>query len=77
MRKGQITIPGDVGQALQVMAGDRVGCLEIEPVRFEVVAATRSITELKGMFGKTGKNVSIEEMNRTAARGVSDSQLIG
>jgi antitoxin PrlF len=77
MRKGQITIPADVGQALQVVAGDRVGCLEIEPVRFEVVAATRSITELKGMFGKTGKNVSIEEMKRTAARGTSGSQLIG
>jgi hypothetical protein len=58
------TTPADVGQALQVVAGDRVGCLEIEPVRFEVVAATRSITELKGMFGKTGKNVSIEHHPR-------------
>lgn len=51
--------------------------LEIEPDRFEFVAATRSITELKGMFGKTRKNVSIEEMNRAAARGASDSQPIG
>lgn len=70
--KGQITIPADVRQALQVEAGDRVKFLEVEPGRFEVVAATRSVTELKGMFGKAGKTVSIDEMNRTiAARGAS------
>jgi AbrB family looped-hinge helix DNA binding protein len=68
--KGQITIPADVRQALQVEAGDRVEFLEVEPGRFEVVAATRSVTQLKGMFGKVGKTMSIEEMNRTiAARG--------
>lgn len=70
--KGQITIPANVRQALQVEAGDRVEFLEVEPGRFELVAATRSITELKGMFGNAGKKVSIEEMNRTiAARGAS------
>ena len=70
--KGQITIPADVRQALQVEAGDRVEFLAVEPGRFEVVAATRSVTELKGMVGKAGKTVSIEEMNRTiAARGAS------
>jgi AbrB family looped-hinge helix DNA binding protein len=70
--KGQITIPADVRQALQVEAGDRVEFLEVQPGRFEVVAATRSVRELKGMFGKAGKTVSIEEMNRTiAARGAS------
>lgn len=30
--KGQITIPADVRQALQVEAGDRVGFLEAEPI---------------------------------------------
>ena len=40
--------------------------------RFEVVAATHSVTELKGMFGKTAKRVSIEGMNKAiAARGAS------
>lgn len=68
MRKEQITIPADVGQALQVVAGDRLEFLEIDRGRFEFIAASRSITELKGTFGKAGKNVSIEEMNR-AARG--------
>jgi len=46
--------------------------VEVEPGRFEVVAATRSVTELKGMFGKSAKRVSIEDMNRAiAARGAS------
>ena len=63
--KGQITIPADVRQALQVKAGDRVEFVEVAPGRFEFMAATRSVTQLKGMFGKrVAKPVSIEEMNR-------------
>jgi antitoxin PrlF len=70
--KGQITIPVNVRQALQVEPGDRVEFVEIEPGRFEVVAATHSVKELKGMFGKPAKSVSIEEMNKTiAARGAA------
>ena len=62
--KGQITIPANVRQALQVEPGDRVEFVEIDTGRFEVVAATRSVTELKGMFGKPKKSVSIEDMNK-------------
>jgi AbrB family looped-hinge helix DNA binding protein len=70
--KGQITIPAKVRQALQVEAGDRVEFVEIEPGRFEFFAATRSVKELKGMFGKASKTVSIDDMNRAiAARGAS------
>ena len=70
--KGQITIPSSVRQALQVRAGDRVEFVEIDPGRFEVVAATRSVTELKGLFGKAPRRVSIAEMNQAIrARGAS------
>ena len=70
--KGQITIPADVRHALRVDAGDRVEFVEIEPGRYEFVAATRSVTELKGMFGKPKRTVSIEDMNRAiAAQGAS------
>lgn len=70
--KGQITIPAEVRQAMQVETGDRVEFVEIEPGRYEFFAATRSVTALKGMFGKTVKTVSIDDMNRTiAARGAS------
>jgi antitoxin PrlF len=66
--KGQITIPADVRNALKVDAGDRVEFVQIAPDRFEFVAANRSITELKGMFGKSGKTVSIDDMNKAIAK---------
>lgn len=70
--KGQITIPAEVRHALQVDTGDRVEFVEVEPGRYEFVAATQSVTELKGMFGKAKRVVSIEEMNRAiASRGAS------
>jgi antitoxin PrlF len=65
--KGQITIPADVRRSLNVRTGDRVEFVQIEPGRFEILAATRSVRELKGMFGKAARSVSIEEMNRTIA----------
>jgi antitoxin PrlF len=66
--KGQITIPADVRNALKVDAGDRVEFVQIAPDRFEFVAANRSIIELKGMFGKPNKVVSIEDMNNAIAK---------
>lgn len=70
--KGQITIPAAVREALHVEAGDRVEFVEIEPGRYEFIAATRSVTALKGMFGKPRKSVSIDDMNAAiAARGAS------
>ncbi len=65
--KGQITIPANVRLALHVDTGDRVEFVEVEAGRFEFVAANRSVTDLKGMFGKARKVVSIAEMNRTIA----------
>lgn len=68
--KGQITIPAAVRSALGVEAGDRVEFVEVEAGRFELVAATQSVTALKGLARKPAKPVSIETMNRaTAARG--------
>ena len=70
--KGQITIPANVRQALSVSAGDRVEFVQLEPGQFLFVAANRSVTELKGMFGKAARTVSIDEMNRAiAARGAA------
>ena len=62
--KGQITVPAAVREALGVDAGDRVEFVEIAPGRYEFIAATRSVTALKGMFGKSRKSVSIEEMKK-------------
>jgi len=70
--KGQITIPADVLKALMVDAGDRVEFVQIERGQYLFIAANRSVTELKGMFGKATNTVTIEKMNRAiAARGAS------
>ncbi len=70
--KGQITIPATVRQALNVDAGDRVEFIQLEPGQYLFVAANRSVTELKGMFGKAKRVVSVEEMNQAiASRGLS------
>ncbi len=66
--KGQITIPVEVRHELQVDTGDRVEFIQIAPGRYEFVAANRSITELKGMFGKPAKPVSIDDMNRAITK---------
>jgi AbrB family looped-hinge helix DNA binding protein len=66
--KGQITIPVDVRRALDLEEGDRVEFFEVEPGRFQLVAATHSIKDLKGMFGRPVKPVSIDEMNEVIAK---------
>lgn len=60
--KGQITIPAVVREALSVGPGDRLEFVQIEAGQYLLVAANRSVTELKGMFGKQVKNVAVEEM---------------
>ena len=49
-------------------AGDRVEFVLIAPGRYEFVAATREVTELKGMFGPATKTVSIEAMSAAIAK---------
>lgn len=66
--KGQITIPVQVREALHVGTGDRVEFVEVAVGRYELIAATRSVIELKGMFGKPKKTISIEAMNAAIAR---------
>lgn len=65
--KGQITIPAAVRQALRVDAGDRVEFIQLEPGQYLFVAANQSVTELKGMFGKAKRVVSLDEMNQAIA----------
>ncbi len=66
--KGQITIPMDVRHRMNVNKGDRVEFIEIGPGRYEFIAATRSMRELKGIFGKPSKKVSIDEMKKAIGR---------
>lgn len=50
--KGQLTIPAAERAATRSRArGDRVEVVEVEPGRYEFIAATRPATALKGLFG--------------------------
>lgn len=70
--KGQITIPAAVRTALGVGIGDRVEFIQVAPGRYELVAATQSVSALKGMIRKPPEPVSIEDMNAAiAAQGAS------
>ena len=69
--KGQITIPKEVRDALGVGAGDRLEFVAEEEGVYKVVAATRDVSHLKGLVPKPAKAVSVEAMNRAAARGGS------
>ena len=70
--KGQITIPAAVRAKLGVAAGDRLEFIEVAPGRYEMVAATRSVTALKGLVRKPASTVTIEAMNAAiATRGAS------
>jgi AbrB family looped-hinge helix DNA binding protein len=65
--KGQITIPAIVRATLGVEAGDRVEFVQVEPGRFELVAATQSVTALKGLVRKPASPVTIDAMNKAIA----------
>lgn len=65
--KGQITIPATVRMSLGVEAGDRVEFVEVEPGRFELVAATQSATALKGLVRKPASPVTVDAMNDAIA----------
>jgi AbrB family looped-hinge helix DNA binding protein len=61
--KGQITIPAPVRAGMNVGSGDKIEFVNLGNGRYEVVAVTRDVTSLKGMF-KTNKTISIENMNQ-------------
>jgi len=67
--KGQITIPAEVREDLGLKAGDRVSFLKGENGEYILRAKTGSIRNLKGCVNRTGKPVTIEEMNETIRRG--------
>jgi len=65
--KGQVTIPAAVRGALGLQAGDRVDFVELEKGQFAIVAATKSVGDLKGLLNKPTQPVSIEDMNEAIA----------
>lgn len=60
--KGQITIPSAIRSELHVGAGDRLEFIKIGEGRFEIVAANKDVTSIKGII-KARKIVSLDAMD--------------
>lgn len=68
--KGQITIPAAIRAELKVGPGDRIEFVRTADDRFEVLAVTQEITNIRGMI-KSTETVSIEDMNKAIKRRAS------
>jgi len=60
--KGQITIPSPVRTDLHIGPGDRVEFVRIAEGRYEVVAATQDVKNIRGLVNAK-RSVTIDEMN--------------
>ena len=69
--KGQVTIPKQARNALQLDTGDRVEFIIDDDGRLFILPVTRSVKTLKGMLPKPASPVSLEEMDDAIARAVS------
>jgi len=66
--KGQVTIPKNVRDTLHVQMGDRIEFIQISEERYEIIAVTKNVEQLKGIVkSKNTKAVSIDEMNNAIA----------
>ena len=68
--KWQITIPAIVRNSLHIGAGDRIEFIQTGEGRFEVIAASKDVSGLKGII-QTSKKVSIEDMDAAIRRRAS------
>ena len=67
--KGQITIPKEIRNLLQVEEGDRIDFLVEGGDRVLMRKPVRSLRSLKGLLYRKGrKPVTLEEMDRAIAR---------
>lgn len=71
--KGQITIPREIRELLNLNAGDSISFITDAEGRVTFTPARKSITSLKGIVPKPDKPVSLEDMKSTIrTRGASD-----
>jgi AbrB family looped-hinge helix DNA binding protein len=61
--KCQITIPAPVRDALHIGPGDRLEFVKVSEGRYELVAATKDVSCIKGMV-KTTRVIAVDEMDK-------------
>ena len=70
--KGQITIPVEVRRALKLQTGSRVEFVKLTDSSYELVPATRSVKELKGILKSRVGPVSLADMDEGIAQAVAE-----
>jgi AbrB family looped-hinge helix DNA binding protein len=66
--KGQITIPKDIRDQLDLHAGDKLSFIEDEDGSINLVPIKKPLSALKGLVAKPKKPVSVEDMDEAVKR---------
>ncbi len=66
--KGQITIPKDIRDRLDLHAGDKISFIEDEDGSINLIPIKKPLSALKGLVPKPKKAVSVEDMNNAIKR---------
>jgi AbrB family looped-hinge helix DNA binding protein len=76
--KGQITVPRDVREELNLTAGSKVMFVRLGPRDYRIVARTGKIEDLFGILHRPGASaLTIEEINEGIAEGAAESGMRG
>ncbi len=66
--KGQITIPKNIRDHLDLHAGDKISFIEDEDGSINLVPVKKPLSVLKGLVPKPKTAVSVEDMNNAIKR---------
>jgi AbrB family looped-hinge helix DNA binding protein len=69
--KGQLTLPKEIREHLDVHEGDRLEFQVDRQGRVWVVPATQDILKLRGLLAPVGRARTLEEMDEAIARGAA------
>lgn len=76
--KGQVTVPKDVREGLNLMPGSRVMFVKLGPRDYRIVARTGKINDLFGILHRPGAPaLTIDEINEGIAAGAAESGMRG
>ena len=73
--KGQITIPAEVRDALNIRTGTRVQFLPKSDGTWDFIPLTGSVRDLAGFITWDGPPVTLEEMDAAIAEGAAETML--
>lgn len=73
--QGQVTVPKQVRERLQVRGGQKLRFTLTQDGRVELAAASHSITDLFGILGKPPKSATLAEMDEGIRRSVVERYL--